>query len=99
VIKLQGYTPLLMRCPNLLALSTNGAGFDTVSVSDATAAGVAVANQAGGNKEGVAEQVMAMMLRKVPSVGAHGPSWPMRCNQEFEVEGTIGHGGHPPERI
>ncbi len=61
-MKLQGYAPLLARCPNLLVLSTNGAGFDTVSLSDATAAGVAVVNQAGGNKEGVAEHVMAMML-------------------------------------
>jgi D-3-phosphoglycerate dehydrogenase len=60
--KFQGYTPLLNRCPNLLVLSTNGAGFDTVSLVDATAAGVAVVNQAGGNKEGVAEHVMAMML-------------------------------------
>jgi len=62
VMKLQGYAPLLKRCPNLLVLSTNGAGFDTVSLADATAAGVAVVNQAGGNKEGVAEHVMAMML-------------------------------------
>jgi D-3-phosphoglycerate dehydrogenase len=62
VMKLQGYAPLLNRCPNLLVLSTNGAGFDTVSLADATAAGVAVVNQAGGNKEGVAEHVMAMML-------------------------------------
>lgn len=61
-MNLQGYTPLLNRCPNLLVLSTNGAGFDTVNLSDATAAGVAVVNQAGGNKEGVAEHVMAMML-------------------------------------
>jgi len=58
----QGYTPLLQRCPNLVVLSTNGAGFDTVNLEDATAAGVAVVNQAGGNKEGVAEHVMAMML-------------------------------------
>jgi D-3-phosphoglycerate dehydrogenase len=62
VMALQGYAPLLARCPNLLVLSTNGAGFDTVSLADATAAGVAVVNQAGGNKEGVAEHVMAMML-------------------------------------
>jgi D-3-phosphoglycerate dehydrogenase len=61
-MKLQGYAPLLERCPNLLVLSTNGAGFDTVNLADATAAGVAVVNQAGGNKEGVAEHVMAMML-------------------------------------
>jgi D-3-phosphoglycerate dehydrogenase / 2-oxoglutarate reductase len=62
VMALQGYAPLLARCPNLLVLSTNGAGFDTVDLADATAAGVAVVNQAGGNKEGVAEHVMAMML-------------------------------------
>jgi D-3-phosphoglycerate dehydrogenase / 2-oxoglutarate reductase len=61
-MNLQGYAPLLSRCPNLLVLSTNGAGFDTVNLADATAAGVAVVNQAGGNKEGVAEHVMAMML-------------------------------------
>jgi D-3-phosphoglycerate dehydrogenase / 2-oxoglutarate reductase len=62
VTTLQGHASLLSRCPNLLVLSTNGAGFDTVSLGDATAAGVAVVNQAGGNKEGVAEHVMAMML-------------------------------------
>jgi D-3-phosphoglycerate dehydrogenase len=57
-----GSAPLLARCPNLLVLSTNGAGFDTINLEDATKAGVAVVNQAGGNKEGVAEHVMAMML-------------------------------------
>ena len=61
-MKLQGYTPLLARCPNLLVLSTNGAGFDTINLEDATKAGVIAVNQAGGNKEGVAEHVMAMML-------------------------------------
>jgi D-3-phosphoglycerate dehydrogenase len=60
VMKLQGYSPLLARCPNLLVLSTNGAGFDTVNLEDATAVGVAVVNQAGGNKEGVAEHVMVV---------------------------------------
>ena len=49
-MKYQGYAPLLRRCPNLMVLSTNGARFDTVSLADATAAGVAVVNQAGGNK-------------------------------------------------
>jgi hypothetical protein len=61
-MKYQGYTPLLERCPNLVVLSTNGAGFDTVNLEDATKAGIAAVNQAGGNKEGVAEHVMAMML-------------------------------------
>ena len=57
VTKLQGHAALLSQCPNLLVLSTNGAGFDTVNLTDATAARVAVVNQAGGNKEGVAEHV------------------------------------------
>ena len=61
-MKYQGYTPLLERCPNLVVLSTNGAGFDTINLEDATKAGVVAVNQAGGNKEGVAEHVMAMML-------------------------------------
>src|SRR6202042_3725952 len=45
-----------------VVLSTNGAGFDTINLEDATRAGVIAVNQAGGNKEGVAEHVMAMML-------------------------------------
>jgi D-3-phosphoglycerate dehydrogenase / 2-oxoglutarate reductase len=61
-MRFQGYAPLLRRCPNLLVLSTTGAGFDTLSLADATAAGIAVVNQAGGNKEGVAEHVLGMML-------------------------------------
>jgi D-3-phosphoglycerate dehydrogenase len=61
-MRFQGYAPLLARCPNLLVVSTSGAGYDTVNLEDATAAGVAVVNQAGGNKEGVAEHVLGMML-------------------------------------
>lgn len=53
---------LLARCPELLVVSTNGAGFDTVDVDACTAAGVAAVNQSGGNKEGVAEHALAMML-------------------------------------
>src|SRR5262249_41339660 len=53
---------LLARTPNLLIVSTNGAGYDTVTVKDCTAAGVLVVNQAGGNREAVAEHVVGMML-------------------------------------
>ena len=48
--------------PNLLVVSTNGAGFDTVNVKDCTEAGVLVVNQSGGNAEAVAAHVLAMML-------------------------------------
>jgi D-3-phosphoglycerate dehydrogenase / 2-oxoglutarate reductase len=53
---------LLARTPNLLIVSTNGVGYDTVNVKDCTQAGVLVVNQAGGNREAVAEHVLGMML-------------------------------------
>jgi D-3-phosphoglycerate dehydrogenase / 2-oxoglutarate reductase len=53
---------LLERMPNLLVVSTNGAGFDTVDVQLCTEAGVLVVNQSGGNAEAVASHVLAMLL-------------------------------------
>jgi D-3-phosphoglycerate dehydrogenase / 2-oxoglutarate reductase len=53
---------LIARMPNLLVVSTNGAGFDTVDVKDCTDAGVLVVNQSGGNAEAVAAHVLAMVL-------------------------------------
>ena len=53
---------LLARMPNLLVVSTNGAGYDTVDVKDCTQAGVLVVNQSGGNADAVAAHVLAMML-------------------------------------
>jgi D-3-phosphoglycerate dehydrogenase / 2-oxoglutarate reductase len=53
---------LLARTLNLLVVSTNGAGYDTVRLEDCTKAGVLVVNQAGGNSEAVAEHVLGMML-------------------------------------
>src|SRR5260370_42222049 len=53
---------LLAGMPNLLIVSTNGAGFDTVNVKDCTEAGVLVVNQTGGNAEAVAAHVVALML-------------------------------------
>lgn len=53
---------LLARCPDLLAVSTSGAGYDTVDVAACTAAGVLVVNQSGGNADAVAEHTVGMML-------------------------------------
>ncbi|MDX2203735.1 MAG: hydroxyacid dehydrogenase [Hyphomicrobiaceae bacterium] len=53
---------LLARAPNLLLVSSNGAGYDTVDVGACTAAGVLVVNQSGGNKQSVAEHVLGMLL-------------------------------------
>ena len=52
-----------LRCaPNLLIVSSNGAGFDPVDVEACTAAGVLVVNQSGGNAHSVAEHALGMML-------------------------------------
>ena len=53
---------LLARCPNLLCVSSNGAGYDTVDVAACTRAGVLVVNQAGGNAQSVAEHAIGLML-------------------------------------
>src|ERR1700761_5203234 len=53
---------LLRRAPNLLIVSSNGAGYDPVDVDACTAAGVLVVNQTGGNAHSVAEHALGMML-------------------------------------
>src|SRR4029079_4634953 len=53
---------LLKRTPNLLIVSSNGAGFDPVDVDACTAAGVLVVNQSGGNANSVAEHALGMLL-------------------------------------
>ncbi|WP_027577782.1 hydroxyacid dehydrogenase [Bradyrhizobium sp. Ai1a-2] len=53
---------LLRRTPNLLMVSSNGAGFDPVDVDACTAAGVLVVNQSGGNANSVAEHALGMLL-------------------------------------
>jgi D-3-phosphoglycerate dehydrogenase / 2-oxoglutarate reductase len=53
---------LLKRAPNLLIVSSNGAGFDPVDVDACTKAGVLVLNQSGGNADSVAEHALGMLL-------------------------------------
>ncbi|SDS56875.1 hydroxyacid dehydrogenase [Bradyrhizobium canariense] len=53
---------LLRRAPNLLIVSSNGAGFDPVDVEACTEAGVVVVNQSGGNANSVAEHALGMLL-------------------------------------
>src|ERR1700759_2592487 len=59
---LQVTDALLARTPNLVAVSSNGAGYDTIDVDACTRQGIIVVNQSGGNKEAVAEHALAMML-------------------------------------
>jgi D-3-phosphoglycerate dehydrogenase / 2-oxoglutarate reductase len=60
--RLQINAALLQETPNLIAASSNGAGYDTIDVDACTAAGVAVVNQSGGNKEAVAEHALALIM-------------------------------------
>src|SRR6187200_3240801 len=53
---------LLKRAPNLLIVSSNGAGFDPVDVDACTEAGVLVVNQSGGNANSVAEHALGMLI-------------------------------------
>lgn len=56
---------LLAQCPELLCVSSGGAGYDTVDVAACTRAGVAVVNQAGANAASVAEMTFALLLSLV----------------------------------
>src|SRR6266576_3171327 len=53
---------MLRRAPNLLIVSSNGAGYDPVDVEACTGAGVLVVNQSGGNAHSVAEHALGMLL-------------------------------------
>ena len=53
---------LISRMPDVLLVSTNGAGYDTVDVKACTDAGILVVNQSGGNREAVAEHALGMLL-------------------------------------
>jgi D-3-phosphoglycerate dehydrogenase / 2-oxoglutarate reductase len=60
---------LLKRAPNLLAVSANGSGCDTIDIDACTQAGVMVLNQVGGNAASVAEMTLGLMLavlRRIP---------------------------------
>src|SRR6202051_3796157 len=56
------HADLLRRAPNLLIVSSNGAGYDPVDVEACTAAGVLIVNQSGGNANSVAEHALGMLL-------------------------------------
>lgn len=80
---------LLAECPQLLCVSSGGAGYDTVDVAACTAAGIAVVNQAGGNAPSVAEHTLAMMLglsRRMVECDRR-----MRRETGFTREALMGH--------
>jgi len=83
---------LIAQCPELVCVSSGGAGYDTIDVAACTAAGIAVVNQAGGNAESVAEHTYALLLavqRRV--VESHNR---LRHDTGFAREDLMGHEIH-----
>lgn len=58
----------LSRTPNLLIVSSGGAGYDTFDIDACTEAGVLVVNQTGGNAEAVAEHALGMILTLIKRI-------------------------------
>ncbi len=52
----------LSKTPNLILVSSGGAGYDTIDVEACSKKGILVVNQTGGNAEAVAEHAVALML-------------------------------------
>ena len=63
---------LLARCPNLLAISSSGAGFDTIDVAECTRLGILVCNQSGSNHHSVAEHTLGFMLALSKKIVLYG---------------------------
>ena len=78
----KGTAALIERCPQLLVISTSGAGYDPVDVAACTDAGVLVVNQSGANAQAVAEHVVAMML----SLGKNIPQTDRSLRRERGVD-------------
>lgn len=99
---------LLLRCPDLLCVSSSGAGYDTVDVDACTRAGVAVVNQAGGNAISVAEQAIGLMIavsrrlceqdRRLRGAGRFSREDVMGYDISGRVLGLVGM-GHIGERV
>lgn len=84
---------LLERTPNLLVVSTHGAGYDSVDIEECTQAGVIVVNQAGGNSEAVAEHVLGMLLclsKRIIETDRFMRRQPGICREEYMGKDVIG---------
>jgi D-3-phosphoglycerate dehydrogenase len=80
---------LLERCPDLLCVSSAGAGYDTTDVAACTKAGVAVMNQAGGNADSVAEFTLGLMIDVSRRVAESDRR--LRRERGFSREDVMGH--------
>lgn len=81
---------LLRRCPNLLAVSANGSGCDTIDIEACTKAGVMVMNQVGGNAHSVAEMAIGLMLTVLRRI-AESDRLLRSGERGFSREALMGH--------
>jgi D-3-phosphoglycerate dehydrogenase len=79
----------LQRFPDLLWVSTYGAGHDSVDVQACTQAGVVVMNQAGANRESVAEHTLGLVLSVLHRFGEQDRR--MRAEKINTREEVMGH--------
>lgn len=81
---------LFERTPELLLVSTIGAGYDTVDVAECTRRGIAVTSQGGGaNAQAVVEHTLAMMLalgKRVVEADRH-----LRRTPDLQRHRFVGH--------
>ncbi|MFC7737088.1 hydroxyacid dehydrogenase [Roseomonas sp. GCM10028921] len=75
--------------PNLLVISSNGAGHDTIDVGACTRAGVAVVNQIGANALSVAEMAIGLMLAVARKIALSDRR--LRTERGFPREALMGH--------
>ena len=80
---------LLARCPELLCVSSTGAGHDTVDVEACSRAGVAVVNQIGGNAASVAEMAIGLMIAVSRRIVESDRK--LRRESGFSRESVMGH--------
>ena len=80
---------MLARHPQLLAVSTYGAGYDGVDVEACTRAGVAVMCQAGANRDSVAEHTYGLILSLVHRIAESDRR--MRVERITVRESVMGH--------
>lgn len=80
---------LLARCPQLVCVSTYGAGYDTVDVAACTRAGVLVVNQAGANAQAVAEHAFGLILGIAHRIGESDRL--LRRERGYSREQLTGH--------
>lgn len=80
---------LLDKCPQLLCVSSTGAGYDTINVDACTRAGVAVISQMGVNANSVAEMAMGLMLCVSRRIAESDRQ--LRQNRGFSREDLMGH--------